>query len=131
MVEPIAASLIAHGVGDYVIQSHWMATKKTSHWWPAVVHGVMYGLPFLVITQSPLALFVIVSTHIVIDRFRLARHFTWLKNFLAPRGYNPPWDECRMTGYPPETRAWLAVWLMIITDNVLHILINVAAITWL
>lgn len=66
--------VLAHLVGDYVIQSHWMATEKTKHWLPAIVHGVTYTLPHALITQSPLALVVIGGTHIIIDRFRLARH---------------------------------------------------------
>ncbi len=28
------------------------------------------------------------------------------------------------TGYPSATPAWLAVWLLIIADNTLHLLIN-------
>ena len=141
--------VLAHLTGDYLLQSHWMATEKTKRWWPAVVHAVTYGLPFLVVTRSPAALAVIVVTHAVIDRYRLARHVVWLKNFLAPirrelvaehmphprvwrwRSTNPPWSECSATGYPPETPAWLSVWLLIISDNAIHMLINVAAVVWL
>ncbi len=32
-------SLLAHLVGDYLIQSDWMATEKVKRWWPAIVHG--------------------------------------------------------------------------------------------
>ena len=123
--------LLAHGVGDYVVQSDWMACEKTKRWWPAIAHGVTYGLPFLVVTQSPAALAVIVVTHVVIDRFRLARYLCWVKNFVAPRGYNSPWRECSTTGYGPDKPAWMAVWLMIICDNILHLSINVAAVIWL
>ncbi|MER6531357.1 hypothetical protein [Streptomyces sp. NPDC001508] len=42
--------------GDCLIQSDWMATEKVKRSWPAIVHGITYGLPFLVITRSPLAL---------------------------------------------------------------------------
>jgi hypothetical protein len=55
-------SLLAHLAGDYLIQSDWMATEKVKRWWPAVVHGTTYGLPFLLITQSPAALAVIGCT---------------------------------------------------------------------
>jgi len=85
----------------------------------------------VLVTQSPWALLVIASTHIVIDHYRLARHVVWVKNLLAPRGYNPPWRECTATGYPPDRPAWMAVWLMIIADNTIHLAINVAAVTWL
>ena len=123
--------VLAHLVGDYVIQSHWMATEKTKHWLPAIVHGVTYTLPYALITQSPLALVVIGGTHTIIDRFRLARHVAWLKNQLGPKRSRPRWADAKATGYPSETPAWLAVWLMIITDNTIHLLINTAAILWM
>lgn len=124
------AGLVAHMVGDYLVQSHWMATEKTKRWWPAIAHAVSYGLPFLVVTRNPVALGVIVGTHAVIDRYRLARHVIWAKNRLGPSKSCPSWNECRATGYPPETPPWLAVWLLIIADNTIHVLINSAVIWW-
>jgi hypothetical protein len=126
-----AAQLVCHGVGDYLLQSDWMATYKTQRHLPALIHAALYGLPFLLLTHSPLALLVIVGTHFIIDRYRLARHLGWLKNFLAPVGINKPWSECSGTGYPADKPAWLAVWLLIIVDNLTHVLINAAAITFL
>lgn len=123
--------LLAHLVGDYVIQSDWMAAEKTKRWWPAVVHGATYALPFLLITRSPWALLVIAGTHVVIDRFRLARHVCWAKNWIAARGWNRPWRECLATGYPPAKPAGFAVALMIVADNTMHLVINSAALTWL
>ena len=123
--------LLAHGVGDYLIQTDWMATEKTKRWMPAVAHGVAYGLPHLFITQSPAALAVIVLTHIVIDRYRLARHVVWAKNQLAPHTHRAPWKECSATGYSPDRPAWLAVWLMIIADNIIHLCINLGAVMFL
>jgi hypothetical protein len=123
--------LLAHLVGDYLLQSHWMANEKTKRWWPAWAHAFTYGLPFLLVTQSPAALAVIVGTHAVIDHYRLARHVVWAKNFMAPRSHWHPWSECSATGYPAETPPWLAVWLMIIADNTIHLLVNVAAVRYL
>lgn len=123
--------ILAHLVGDYLIQSHWMATKKTEQWLPAVAHGVTYTLPYALVTQSPWALLVIGGTHIIIDRFRLARHFAWLKNQIGPRSSRFAWSTAKGTGYPADTPPWLAVWLMIVADNTIHLLINTAAILWL
>lgn len=123
--------LLAHLVGDYLLQSHWMANEKTKHWWPAWAHALTYGVPFLLVTQSPAALAVIVGTHAVIDRYRLARHVVWAKNLVAPKPWHRPWRECSATGYPPDTPPWLAVWLMIIADNTIHLVINVAAVRYL
>lgn len=81
--------ILAHLVGDYLIQSHWMATEKADRWWPAVVHGITYTLPYILVTQSALALLVIASTHVVIDRYRLAKHVVWLKNQVGPRTHRP------------------------------------------
>jgi hypothetical protein len=123
--------LLAHLVGDYLLQSHWMANEKTKHWWPAWAHALTYGLPFLLVTQSPAALAVIVGTHAVIDHYRLARHVIWAKNLVAPKAYRKAWSECSATGYPSDTPPWLAVWLMIIADNTMHLIINVAAVRYL
>lgn len=124
----IAAVGLAHMVGDYLIQSDWMAQEKLKRWWPAIVHAVTYGLPFLLITQSPAALLVIVGTHAVIDRYRLARHVVWFKNQLAPKSFRPPHTA---TGHGADRPDWLAVWLLIIADNIIHVLINIAAVVWL
>lgn len=42
-----------------------------------------------------------------------------------------PWEVCGETGYPLSRPAWLAVWLLIIADNILHLTINYAALRWL
>ena len=120
--------ILAHLVGDYLLQTHWMATEKTSRWWPAIAHGITYTIPYMFVTQSPLALLVISGTHIVIDRYRLARHLVWLKNQFAPKKHRPGHTA---TGYTDETPAWLSVWLMIVSDNTIHLLINTGAVIWL
>lgn len=141
--------LLAHLAGDYLFQSHWMATEKTKRWWPAIVHAVTYGVPFLMVTRAPLALAVIVGTHAVIDRYQLARHVMWAKNQIAPKSYRYPWSHSGGSGYhtanlapyqhddntegcvAPGVPDWLAVWLLIIADNTLHVGINYAAVRWL
>ncbi len=169
--------LICHAIGDYILQSEWMANQKTKSHIPALCHALFYSIPFLLLRPSWLALFVIISTHFVIDRFRLARFVCWLKNWLCPywitnrkvvigrrvskevqvanniamidaklpadinhgeivnadfeRKYVWTWEQCHDTGYPPNTPKFLSVWLMIITDNLLHIIINALALKYL
>ena len=91
--------LVAHAVGDYVLQSEWMAVEKTK------------------------------GTHFVIDRWQLARYVAWLKN--RPWPGSSSWSECKATGFSPDTPPWMATWLVIIIDNVMHILINGLAITYI
>lgn len=127
----VALFFLAHLIGDYILQSDWMALEKTRHWWPAIVHGATYALPYLMVTRSIPALAVIAGTHAVIDRYRLARHVCWVKNLLAPARYRYPWAECRATGYHDDRPPWMAVWLMIVADNTMHLVINLAAVLWL
>lgn len=126
----ILAGFVAHGFGDYVTQSDWMAQEKTKRWFPAAAHAAVYSLPFLLITQNPWALLVIVGTHYLIDRYRLARYVVWAKNQLAPAEHRSPWADCTATGYPSSRPPWLAVWLLIIADNVMHVAINSVALWW-
>lgn len=118
-----ADQLLAHAVGDYLLQSHWMAQRKTSQSFAATVHALTYALPFLLLRPSWWALVVIVGSHFLIDRFRLARVVCWVKN--------GPWREPTATGYPDDVPPWLAVWLLVIADNTIHVAINGAALRWL
>lgn len=124
-----ADQLLAHLVGDYIIQSDWMANEKRKRTLAAVIHALTYTLPFLFLTQSSEALAFIFSTHLFIDRFGIARYVVWLKNLPYPG--SKPWAQCRNTGYPDERPPWLAVWLLIIADNTLHLICNAAALRWL
>jgi hypothetical protein len=119
--------LLAHLCGDYLLQSHWMATEKTSRSWPAAAHAICYALAFLALTRSVPALLVIGVSHFVIDRWRLARYVVWAKNRLAPRRC---WGDVTATGYPEWVPAWLATWLLIVADNTLHLGINALALRW-
>lgn len=156
-----ADQLVAHAIGDYLLQSDWMAQNKRTKDVAAVVHALVYSLcflPFLAWGDSSTARFqftVIMWTHFVIDRFGLARYVVWAKNFLAPRWLawsvnaemaipdgvrryvantsirNLPWASCQGTGYPPDRPPFLAVWLLIIADNILHVVINGLALRFL
>ena len=144
-----ANQLMAHMIGDYIFQSHWMATNKTKSNIAAFLHAATYTIPFMFLTKSLFALAVIFLTHFIIDRFRLARYVNWLKNW--------PWQLIRRkilagheeggaeiwlveqkrsplvtkTGYPDSAPVWLSTWLLFITDNIMHVVINALALQWL
>lgn len=124
-----ANQLVAHAVGDYLLQSEWMVREKGRSNVAALAHVVVYTLPFMFLTQHPVTLLVIAGSHFVLDRWRLARYVVWVKNWPWPGSL--PWHECKETGYPPDTPRWMATWLLIIVDNTLHVLINGAAITYI
>lgn len=113
--------LLAHMIGDYVIQTDYMALKKTEAHGPALLHAVTYTLPFTLITKKWQPLAVIAGTHFAIDRWRLAKHVAWAKNQLAPKEFRPKHTS---TGYAENKPDWMAVWLMIFLDNTMHGVIN-------
>lgn len=119
------ARLLCHLVGDYCCQSDWMAQEKTSRSLPAAAHALTYTACFLPLTRDWRRLAVIGGTHFVIDRWRLARHLTWAKNQLAPKGERPGHTA---TGYSEDSPPWLAVWLLYAVDNTAHLLFNELAL---
>jgi hypothetical protein len=145
----IAIQLICHAWGDYVLQNHWMANKKTTEWLPAIVHVILYTVPFLIMFGwHPAALGVIAGTHLVIDHYRLANYWVrfwgtgcegWvarkLRESRTTRVPRPDLEGCPVvvTGpdRPADAPAWLGVWLMIIVDNIFHVTINALALAYL
>lgn len=129
--------LICHLIGDYVLQSHWMATRKTKGDFAAILHAFVYTLPFCFIASNGRAIIAIQASHYFIDRYALARFVVYAKNYLLNPSWLwdekafPPWEECKATGFPPDVPTWLSVWLLIITDNTLHLAINYIALRWL
>mgnify|MGYP001576295157 FL=1 len=72
--------LILHLLGDYVLQTEQMAVRKQRSWFWALVHALVYTLPFLIYlyivngnwTRGGLAWLVIFGTHAIIDRMAIA-----------------------------------------------------------
>lgn len=121
--------LILHLVGDYITQTDWMANEKTKRSFVAVIHALVYSLPFLLLSPSLAAFLVIAISHALIDRFRLARYVIYVKNLITDPGLK--WSDCSGTGYHSDRPAWLSVWLMIIADNTMHLAINYLALRFL
>lgn len=128
----LAEGFLAHLVGDYVMQSHWMATEKTKRWIPALAHAATYTLPFLLITHSLWALAIIGGTHAILDRYRLPKYLIWAKNQIGPKTHRPALSEAVANGgFGANVPAGLATAMLIVVDNTLHIAINTGALCWL
>jgi len=122
--------VLAHLVGDYFLQSDWMATTKKERILPCFFHAVLYVLPFLFLTRSWKALIVIGVSHFLIDHWKLPQVLGWLKNFLAPRSTWVSWSKSNL-GFQPDRPIWLVVWLVIILDNTLHVAVNGFCLRWM
>lgn len=154
MVETIAIApfllfLLCHLVGDFILQSDWMAMSKNKSTLHCLVHCLIYTSCFLVLTVSWKALLFIFVTHFIIDRFPIiVKRLLWTKNHFPTFNY-PPFEYCDTTGYyddsPYNTKRFgqnafidkfhesivgkprlffITIWLYIITDNTLHLICN-------
>jgi hypothetical protein len=124
--------LALHLLGDYVLQSNWMAQRKTDEILPALIHATTYTLPFAFLGASVWALLVIGVTHFIIDHWRLARYVIWLRNMQSPN--TERWRLSLEEYKKSEPRGmpnWLAAYLLFIADNTMHIFINGWALTYL
>ena len=113
--------LVAHMIGDYIIQNDFIAIEKTKKTVYALIHVALYAIPFYFIVGFSYPLLLIIASHFFIDRFRLATY--WIKLI------NWNWNS-KNFGFNKEKPMWMSVWLMIIYDNIFHIIINSIAIYW-
>jgi hypothetical protein len=137
-----ADQILLHLVGDYLLQNDWMAANKTKRLSAAFVHASIYSVPFCWVVSNAYGLLFIVITHAFIDRYRLSRYPLWARNYLSPKWIeetddngtvigerrNLPWKDCSDTGFLPGKPVWLSTWLLIISDNIIHVILNGIAI---
>jgi hypothetical protein len=121
---------ILHLVGDYLLQTDWMASNKRKDWLAALIHAGVYCIPFcLVFNVSHAAAALMFLSHAVIDHYALARYVVFAKNWINQPSLR--WRECKETGYHWRIPTHISIWLLIIADNTLHLIINYIALTYL
>ena len=95
--------LIAHLIGDYVLQNDWMARGKKKSSWICTVHVATYMIPFLFIGLSWWQLSLIAVQHWLQDR---SRFVGWYMHVFGKSEF----------AKPP-----MAPWSFIVMDNVFHL----------
>lgn len=127
--------LLAHFIGDYVLQNNAMAKYKTSNTKVAFIHGFIQGLLLEIVVMAfyPNTIWWVVYTiflitwlsHSYIDRYRLAKPIIWAINQIAPKSERYPWYKAKENnGHSFGTPNYMSNWLMIIFDNTLHLTIT-------
>jgi hypothetical protein len=115
--------LLAHLIGDYLLQNDWMAANKRKGTFACAVHCWLYTLPFIFICNTTLLQsFVIYGSHFLIDRFGLAQYWVQLINW--------NWNS-KNFGFDNNKPQFLSIWLLIIVDNIFHVLCNYLTILFL
>lgn len=59
--------VVAHLIGDYVLQSRFLAENKGQNWYLLFVHCVLYTVPFAVLWGLDWKVAVIFVSHILVD----------------------------------------------------------------
>jgi len=96
--------VLAHFIGDYLLQTDWMARKKKASWLAALVHVGTYIIPFLFCGFVWWQLALIFLQHFLQDTTNFVVWFMKAKG--SGKFAEPP----------------MAPWSIIVTDNILHIL---------
>lgn len=103
----LTSLLVAHFVGDYLLQNDKIAQTKTSSTPWCVVHVALYTLACVALTlgQMPWWAYVSIAVpHFFIDRFRFAR------------------TQMRWAGQESFATGVFSPWSIIVVDNVDHLL---------
>lgn len=70
MIKAIIKIIMCHLVGDYVLQTDFIATSKGSNWYHLIVHCILYVLPFCITFEFGYELLLLFITHIIIDALK-------------------------------------------------------------
>lgn len=96
--------IFAHLIGDYLLQTDWMAQNKKKSNLACFVHVITYLLPFLFCDLAIWQLLLIGLQHYFQDR---TNFIVWFMKFKKSEGF---------TSHP------MTPWSIIVTDNIVHIL---------
>ena len=115
-MDTLTLAIIGHLVGDYLLQTDWMAQNKKLRSWPCLAHcfvwtvcvGAFSGL-------GPAALGFLFACHFIQDRTHIVKWWMTLR-----------WKD--QTGF---TQAPFAPWSLIVVDNVWHLVQLWAAVRFL
>lgn len=84
MIDKIIILIFCHLIGDYVLQSDFLAKTKGENWYHLFVHCALYCVPFYILFGLCEQLVFIFVVHIVVDALK-ARYnaFTYIQDQIA------------------------------------------------
>lgn len=66
--------VVCHLIGDYCLQSDFVAKTKGQNWYHLCVHCILYTVPFYVVFGWDLRLVVIFISHVIVDALKARYH---------------------------------------------------------
>ena len=80
MIEKLLILVMCHMIGDYVLQTDFLAKTKGENWYHLIVHSVLYSVPFFIVFGNVEVTIFIIISHIIIDavkaRFKAINYVT-------------------------------------------------------
>ena len=70
IVKSLFNLLICHLIGDYVLQSNFLATTKGQNWYHLFIHCVLYIVPFYFVFGFSWHIGVLFAVHIIVDTLK-------------------------------------------------------------
>lgn len=129
MTETLTSAIIGHLVGDYLLQTDWMALNKKKRVWPCFVHCWIWamvvmafaGWHSLTLQKSQLIFGILLTTHFIQDHTNVVSWWMRLKwkdqsKFMESDRLFLGSHECDASIIPG-----LGPWSIIVVDNVWHI----------
>ncbi len=104
--------LLAHFIGDYIIQSDWMAANKKKSQVACAIHSNTYLIPFLFCGLLWWQVLLIGIQHHIQDN---SNFVIWFMNKSGSKNF---------------TKAPMAPWSIIVVDNIFHV-IWITFVIWL
>lgn len=62
--------MCCHLIGDYVLQSDFLASTKGKNWYHLIVHCVLYCVPFAVVFGWGWHIAMLFATHVIVDALK-------------------------------------------------------------
>lgn len=66
-IETMILVIFCHLIGDYVLQSNFIASTKGENWYHLFVHSALYVIPFYICFGFGWKLLVLFVSHVIID----------------------------------------------------------------
>lgn len=95
--------LLAHFIGDFLLQSDWMAVQKKQKTLVCTIHVLFYMLPFLIVDTTEVQLILIAVQHWVQDRYGFIK-----------------WYCCKFGIFQGELKQPVLPWGHFIVDQIFH-----------
>lgn len=67
MIESLVKIILCHLVGDYVLQSDYLAMNKGKDWYILFVHSALYCVPFILTFGLDMAILFLFIVHFIVD----------------------------------------------------------------